>query len=203
MPSWEIPVDSTLVDTSPPYTKTEWVDISNQPGEKGREDSQRYWQEWVGQLFSKVRILDVGSGLGLSRERLAVGGNVVELQEPAPDLPGEYKQDISELPDKKWDVVTSFDVIEHVIEDEKFLANLVRLARKYVIFTTPNYSVSHAIWPYHCREYTAEQILKLVEPYRIAQLSAGVSDGSHFYTLRRDFFAKHTSHHHCVILHAD
>lgn len=138
--------------------KTHWIDLARQGGEMGREDCQAGWQEFAGRL-GLGSVLDVGAGLGLSRGRIPH----VTLHDPAPDLPGiDLRCPVEEVPQGSYDAVTCFDVIEHVREDLDFLAQLCRVARRWVFITTPNDDVSHAANGCHCREYTPAEFLTLV-----------------------------------------
>jgi len=69
-----------------------------------------------------------------------------------------------EIEDKEVDVVTCFDVIEHVIEDNHFVKHLRRIAREKIIITTPNFTRSQARNHFHCREYTIPQFANWFKP---------------------------------------
>ncbi len=65
---------------------------------------------------------------------------------------------IEDFDSNSFDVVTSFDALEHVREDWPHVANLLRVARFSVIIATPNWFVSQAQNPHHVREYTPRQL---------------------------------------------
>lgn len=110
-----------------------------------------------------MTILDVGAGTGAATPRLARGSaNTVTSQEPAPVDGADTHADIYAFQPHSFDVVTAFDVLEHVEEDWPFVAQLVSIARRAVVLTTPNFNVSHAKNPCHVREYTPAQLLWLV-----------------------------------------
>lgn len=136
----------------------EFVDLSAFAGTEGRRDSQSGWQVFVGRAFSNTTILDCGSGLGQSRPRLSVNENKVTLLEPAPDMPADIRGIIDDQPDDAYELVTSFDVIEHIPDDEKFLDNLLRVSSKAVFITTPNYKVFGCKNKFHVREYKPEEL---------------------------------------------
>lgn len=140
-------------------------DLYHIAGKIGREDLQIYWHNFIIDYIKDTVILDVGSGQGLSKKRLEKANNKVFLQEPAPDLEADFKKDISEFPAAAYEYVTSFDVIEHVPEDEKFLGNLFRVCKKGVFIATPNYLVSRNRNIYHIREYTPTQLVELCEKF--------------------------------------
>ena len=121
----------------------------------GRGDFQRAWHEHAGRMFSRKTILDVGAAIGLSRERLANGGqNVVTTQDIGRSLMLSVDV-ICEIGKMRgaWDVVTAFDVVEHAPDAAAFLADLVRLALEGVLLTTPN----HALYP-HPWHFTAAEV---------------------------------------------
>lgn len=134
-------------------------------GEEGREDLQIYWQNFIVNYISNSTILDVGCGLGFSKERLSKNNNIVFTQEPAPNLQADFKHDISLFKDKQYDYVTSFDVIEHVPDDKQFLSNLYRICKKAVFIATPNYLTSKNENPFHYREYTPKELTDLCEQH--------------------------------------
>ncbi len=178
-----------------------WIDLALVGGEPGREDCQAGWQEWVGALIDGHTILDVGCGLGLSRERLARSGrNQVTLQDPAPVECADTHKTVARFRAGSFDAVTAFDVIEHVRADRKFLAHLRRIARHWVILTTPNWNVSRCANPCHVREYTPAEFLALVEPYPVLLLVAGSSDGRWREELSPQAFLEHTRPHQAAIL---
>lgn len=141
--------------------KEKWLDISTLPGEEGREDEQAGWHSFIVEYFCHCSILDVGAGLGKSRERLSRRHNIITLQDVAPGLPVDITDSVEVIPDKSHDLVTAFDVIEHVVEDVDFLEHLCRIAKDAVFVTTPNYRISHAHNRRHVREYLPEELYKL------------------------------------------
>jgi 2-polyprenyl-3-methyl-5-hydroxy-6-metoxy-1,4-benzoquinol methylase len=187
-----------------PETKLDWIDLAHQGGEYGRLDCQAGWHHLIASRLHHKTILDVGAGLGRAKTRLAVNGNRVILQDPAPGLPVDLRDPVESLAAKSFDVVTAFDVIEHVAADEAFLAHLVRIAREHVFLTTPNYSHSRAANPCHCREYTAEQFLHLLRPYVVELLFAGTGEGDEVGLITTDpgAFRLHNYPSHAVLLRA-
>ena len=142
-----------------------FVDLAFQGGDEGRRDSQPGWQTYIGQYYSNKQILDVGSGLGHSRSRLSRNNNLVALQEPAPELQADIKEDISELESDSFEIVTCFDVIEHIPDDKTFLEHLFRISRESVFLTTPNFRVFGCKNKYHIREYTPPELVELCETF--------------------------------------
>ena len=133
----------------------------------------------------ELDILDVGSGYGALVPTLKRYGTV-ECVEPFVDS----KENLIELgaqevynfvefpkvhPDKKFNVVTFFDVVEHIEDDASFLAgvrdNVLEDAGK-IIITVPAYNwlwTSHDDEHKHYRRYTASMLKKVVK-------GAGYSD---------------------------
>lgn len=203
-------VEDVIADVRPPEslkanaraisTKAEWFDGATREGARGREDCQWGWQNWVGDSFRRRSILDVGAGLGLSRQRLARNGNVVTLHDPGPGLAVDLHGDLSDIANRSFDVVTAFDVIEHVIDDDVFLFHLCRIARESVVITTPNYNVSRAGNPFHVREYTPGEFLELLGGLRIDSLYFGDPPGMERISVNSDVFAKHTYPHQAAVV---
>lgn len=150
-----------------------WLDLATLSGEEGRGDRQYGWQIFFGNFFQECSILDVGAGLGRSRSRLMSGGNKVTLQDIGPDLPVDIVTDVSQIESKSYDVVTAFDVVEHIIDDTQFVTDLSRIARKFVAITTPNLLISNCKNQYHYREYTPIQFIKLFDVLKICLLMTG------------------------------
>jgi 2-polyprenyl-3-methyl-5-hydroxy-6-metoxy-1,4-benzoquinol methylase len=109
----------------------------------GSRDLQAPWHNFFGKLFTDETILDVGAGMGKSKERLATGNNIVTTQELNSNFKDmvDISTEVSKIK-KKFSVVTAFEVLEHTEEygmDKKtFLKELKRLAKKYIVISTPN-----------------------------------------------------------------
>ena len=190
----------------------EFIDLAFLSGTEGRADCQWGWQVYAGTFAEKITsnkglsILDVGAGLGLSRNRLQgpSGVNKVTLQDVAPNLPVDITTPIEEIPDNSYDMVTAFDVIEHIVKDTHFLAQLNRVSKEFVIVTTPNYNISKNGNPYHVREYTPSSLINLVLPYEVLIYISGDGSGNSIKKyLTLDEFIKHNDAHHGFILRKD
>jgi hypothetical protein len=124
----------------------------------GRADTQRAWHEWAGRTLEGKSILDVGAGVGLSKSRLGRGGvNRVTTQDVERSLMGKVDV-IADLRDVRgrWDVVTAFDVVEHVPDAKSFLGKLAELASESVLFTTP----ARRLYP-HPWHFGPEEVLAM------------------------------------------
>lgn len=178
--------------------KPAWFDLTTRGGSPGRGDHQAGWHQLIGSLFAGMTILDVGAGMGQSRERLAGRSNAVTLQDPAP-VPVDLHDPISQLPGASFDLVTCFDVIEHVAEDIEFLFHLERIAKRYVFLTTPNFNVSRAHNECHAREYDPPEFMALLRG-STTLLFAGDSSGLSRNILTPERFAHHTEPHQAALI---
>jgi SAM-dependent methyltransferase len=72
---------------------------------------------------------------------------------------------LKEIEDNSVDFVVSFQVIEHIKDDERFLQEIHRVLRPggKVILTTPNIMMSITRSPWHIREYTPEQMGEILK----------------------------------------
>lgn len=69
------------------------------------------------------------------------------------------------IEDNSFDVVVSFQVIEHIKEDEFFLEEIYRVLRPggKALISTPNIKKTLTRNPWHIREYTASQLTNLAK----------------------------------------
>lgn len=82
-----------------------------------------------------------------------------------PDV--EFRQAVVppiDLPDASFDCVISFQVIEHIRDDREFVREIHRVLRPggRFIVTTPNAPMSLTRNPWHVREYTAQELRRLL-----------------------------------------
>jgi SAM-dependent methyltransferase len=136
--------------------------------------------------FVKAQVvLDAGSGAGYGTELLAARGAKsilgIDLAEDAIAYARdqyrrtnlEYRvMDVADLrlADQTFDVVVSFEVIEHLTEQEKFVAGIARVLKADGLFlvSTPNRSVyrqGEEPNPFHTREFTLEEFSQLLIGY--------------------------------------
>ena len=131
----------------------------------GRADVQADAHYFFDTLFAGCTVLDVGAGLGKSKERIT--RNKVTTQDIDVRLRDAGLVDITKLPDQRFDVVTAFDVIEHVQDDLGFLMSLAARARRAAFLTTPDWhhtrcNEAKGGSTHHWREYTLAELLPLV-----------------------------------------
>lgn len=117
-------------------------------------------------LVTGKTVLDVGAGLGKSKARIR--HNRVTTYEPSEHCCGLVDVCGPEMPAGLFDVVTAFEVLEHVEDDLGFLRRLDARASQAVFLTTPNWEIGHRQSDHHYREYTQEEfrnVLDAVWPY--------------------------------------
>jgi hypothetical protein len=51
-----------------------------------------------------------------------------------------------------WDLVTAFDVIEHVPDPIRFIEEIKKLSSQYIFFTTPNRDIYVNPWHYYLKD---------------------------------------------------
>ena len=69
------------------------------------------------------------------------------------------------IEDESFDFVVSFQVIEHIPNDGKYVSEIHRVLRpggKFIV-TTPNKKMSITRNPWHVREYTIDELVSLLE----------------------------------------
>lgn len=119
-------------------------------------------------------VLEIGTGAGYGIEVVAPRARrfvTVDKHAPAPELldrPNvEFRQAVVpplDFPDRSFDCVISFQVIEHIRRDLDFVAEAARVLRPggLLVLTTPNAPMSLTRNPWHVREYTADQLRNLL-----------------------------------------
>lgn len=144
----------------------------------GRADIQAPCQLFLDTLFAGCTVLDFGGGLGQSKARIrhnrVTTYDVDARLRPFLDVAG------GEPPAGPFDIVTSFDVVEHVEDDVGYLRAAAARARRAVFVTTPNWHVSKCQSSHHVREYTGAELRDLaaaVWPTEALRLFAHFKDG--------------------------
>jgi ubiquinone/menaquinone biosynthesis C-methylase UbiE len=134
-------------------------------------------------------LLEVGCGVGRGTELLmeaADGYTAVDKNEQLiGNLSSKYPEanfiaanipPFSDFPDNSFDTVVSFQVIEHIQNDAKFIEEIYRVLKKdgVALISTPNIKLSLTRNPWHIREYTAKQLEKLCLRYFVKVDCKGV-----------------------------
>lgn len=71
------------------------------------------------------------------------------------------------FPDNSFDSIVTFQVIEHIQDDELFVKEIHRILRPggTALITTPNIRMTLTRNPWHIREYTADELTTLCRKY--------------------------------------
>lgn len=74
---------------------------------------------------------------------------------------------LSELPENAFDVIVSFQVIEHIHDDALFLKEIHRVLKPggTALLTTPNRKMSLSRNPWHVREYLPDELNSLANKF--------------------------------------
>ena len=122
------------------------------------------------------KVLEVGVGEGRGVELLAPKADsfvgIDKIDQVIRNLQSKYPENdfrkivippFSGVEDNYFDVVVSFQVIEHVKKDLQYLQEIHRVLKPggKALITTPNIKMSLSRNPWHIREYTSNQLADL------------------------------------------
>ncbi|MEP7197479.1 MAG: class I SAM-dependent methyltransferase [Saprospiraceae bacterium] len=121
------------------------------------------------------RVLEIGTGSGLGVEILAAscdslltidkfGSDVDFTKYPNTQFRQMEIPPLTGLEDKSFDFVISFQVIEHIQDDQAYVREIQRVLKDggQFILTTPNKLQSLTRNPWHIREYTGNELENLL-----------------------------------------
>lgn len=120
-------------------------------------------------------VLEIGAGEGYGIKHIAPKAkNYLTLDKHPVHIDPEYTNvsfrqmnipPLAGIEDNSFDFVVSFQVIEHIEEDDKYVSEIHRVLRPggQFIVTTPNKKMSITRNPWHVREYTIEELKTLLE----------------------------------------
>jgi SAM-dependent methyltransferase len=156
----------------------------------GKVDEALWYEHMARYIFAadfviNKSVLDAGCGSGYGANFLACqGAKYVLGVDISPEAIAyarehyhrdnlEYQvMDVTnlELDDKTFDVVVAFEVIEHLQNQEKFLAEIARVLRDDGLFiiSTPNreiYRLGLEPNPFHTKEFNFEEFYKILKKY--------------------------------------
>ncbi len=135
---------------------------------------------YLAKPYIKGDLLELGCGEGRGVELLApladsylaldkIDEVIQSLKEKYPDVAFEQAvfPPFSGLNDNSFDSIVSFQVIEHVKNDEGFLKEIHRVLKPggVAVLTTPNIKKTLTRNPWHIREYTAQELTDLASKY--------------------------------------
>lgn len=145
----------------------------------------------INKLFSKynnknkLKILNLGAGTGDDLEILNKFGDVyiIDINEKALDLIPEklyFKKEVSDAcklkyPDNFFDIVTSFDVFEHIEEDGVAVKEANRVLKKggYLFFSVPAFQFLYSYHDRvleHKRRYSKKALRNLFKDFKKLKL---------------------------------
>ena len=118
-------------------------------------------------------VLEIGTGMGYGIDVIAPSATSYTTIDKScaydASLPENARFQQMEVPpigfaDESFDYVISFQVIEHIKRDKKFVKEVNRVLRKggKFIVSTPNAPMSLTRNPWHIREYTEQQLRDLL-----------------------------------------
>ncbi|MEN7548293.1 class I SAM-dependent methyltransferase [Rapidithrix thailandica] len=128
----------------------------------------------------KGNVLEIGCGAGRGLETIIKASDsftAIDKNEKLLTLHGQQYlhchflhqsvPPLEGLEDNEYDYVLSFQVIEHIEDDDLFVKEIHRVLKPggKAIITTPNIHMSLTRNPWHVREYTAKQMKDLMGRY--------------------------------------
>lgn len=133
---------------------------------------------YLSQKYISGNVLEVGCGEGRGVELIApkadsytgidkISHVIENLKSKYPE--GDFQQVVippfSGLADDVYDVVISFQVIEHIKKDHEYLKEIHRVLKPggKALITTPNIKMSLSRNPWHIREYTVNELSTLAK----------------------------------------
>lgn len=138
-------------------------------------------------------VLEVGCGEGRGVDLILPKAEsftgIDKIQEVVDNLSnkfpeGDFRQMVippfGDLQDNSFDVVVSFQVIEHIKKDLDYLKEIYRVLKPggRALITTPNIKMSLSRNPWHIREYTAKELTTLAKKVfsKVEMLGVGGND---------------------------
>ncbi|MCH2224301.1 MAG: methyltransferase domain-containing protein [Crocinitomicaceae bacterium] len=148
-----------------------------------------YGIEHLAEKSKKFITLDKAKPDVLSNEILISSDKISFIQMKVPPLKG--------VPDNYFDFVVSFQVIEHIKNDEEFLNEIYRVLKPKgkLILTTPNKKKSLTRNPWHIREYLAPELSLLLKKKFVNVTEFGVfgkENVREYYSKNKEYVRKIT-----------
>ena len=120
-------------------------------------------------------------------------------QDIFPGAKADFRCSVRDIPSGCFDVVAAFDVVEHVEDSAEWFDHLVRIARRNVYLSTPNFARYGCKHVYHFREFTPAEIIDHGESLGLTVETAWMIDdvnlpvGSQFVQVDRDTLHANTT----------
>jgi len=131
-------------------------------------------------------VLEIGTGEGYGIKHVAPQtDSYVTIDKRPVDIDPQYSNvtfrqmvvpPLEGIEDASFDFVVSFQVIEHIEDDKKYVSEIHRVLRpggKFIV-TTPNRKMSITRNPWHVREYTIDELDTLLGKYFASVDTRGV-----------------------------
>jgi SAM-dependent methyltransferase len=142
----------------------------------GVDPTSELWGEhraryrFASQLAADQRVLDIASGSGYGLEMLREAGACaigIDYDVSALRAPGRVVcADAAHLPvrDGCFDLITSFETLEHVPDARAMVYELRRVLRRggRLVLSTPNRAFRESNNPFHIQEFTADELRSLL-----------------------------------------
>ncbi len=135
---------------------------------------------YLAEEYIKGDLLEIGCGEGRGIELLkdkCTSYTAIDKIKPVLDKLSTQYPDVTfihdnipplnKVADDSFDVIISFQVIEHIKNDKLFLQEIKRVLKPggKALLTTPNIKMTLSRNPWHIREYTADQLTDLAKKY--------------------------------------
>lgn len=110
-----------------------------------------------------VELLAPKASTYLALDKIGEAIQVLKKKFPQNDFRQAVFPPVSDIADNSYDVVVSFQVIEHIQQDRFFLQEIHRILKPggVAMISTPNIKMTLTRNPWHEREYTAQELIDL------------------------------------------
>jgi hypothetical protein len=137
-------------------------DLTLRGNPAGREDGEWLWYPTLREYISSCTLLDVRVGVSPIKSRLAPWGTKVTTHDACPMVEADLHGGLEHIPKGAFQVVTCFDVIEHVKEYGRFAYEAARIAAERLIVATPGFAVTGCRNLCHWHEFLPDELYQLL-----------------------------------------